>query len=71
VLHFGKPYGSMNKDVLLFSGVARATPAGITSSPFWHADAGAFCLLPSPAQLPLSNRYGALECEGLATEEVW
>jgi len=25
---------------------------------------------PSPAQLPLSNRYGALECEGLATEDV-
>jgi len=25
---------------------------------------------PSPAQLPLSNRYGALKCEGLATEEV-
>jgi len=24
---------------------------------------------PSPAQLPLSNRYGALECEGTATEE--
>jgi len=25
---------------------------------------------PSPAQLPLSNRYGALECVGPATEEV-
>jgi len=25
---------------------------------------------PSPAQLPLSNRYGALECEGPATEDV-
>jgi len=25
---------------------------------------------PSPAQLPLNNRYGALECEGLATEDV-
>ena len=25
---------------------------------------------PSPAQLPLSNRYGALECEGLPTEDV-
>jgi len=25
---------------------------------------------PSPAQLPLSNRYGALECEGPANEDV-
>jgi len=25
---------------------------------------------PSPAQFPLSNRYGALECEGPATEDV-
>jgi len=25
---------------------------------------------PSPAQLSLSNRYGGLECEGLATEDV-
>jgi len=25
---------------------------------------------PSPPQLPLSNRYGALECEGQANEDV-
>jgi len=25
---------------------------------------------PLPAQLPLSNRYGALECEGPATEDM-
>jgi len=44
---------------------------GMETGPCSGRQANAFLAsLTSPPQLPFSNRYGALECEGPATEEV-
>ena len=48
----------LSKTILFGSGILSDIDKRISPQP------------PSPAQLPLSNRYGALECEGPATEDV-